>query len=272
MYSLPIIVAFYEQIDVFMLVLVRTVAFFVLMPVISGMNIPMLVRLTVALFIAAGIFMAGGMTVPVGDPTLGGFFMMVVIEFLAGAMMGYVVFFVFNALLLAGHIMDFMMGMMMANSVDPLTQIQVPIVGNLFYMVVMALLVVTGGLAMFIQLFADSFLILPLGSAFILGNQPIAQMLIVQMTAFMVLAVRISMPIMGALMVINIALGIMVKAAPQMNVFVIGMPLKILIGFILLMTNMVGQLSMIYNWLFEGALNILIDLIMYMEPVVIEYE
>ncbi|MCL2188138.1 MAG: flagellar biosynthetic protein FliR [Defluviitaleaceae bacterium] len=264
--SLPIIAAFYEQIDVFMLVLVRTLAFFIILPIVSGMSIPMIVRINVSVIIGAAIFSSGLVSEAVYAPTIGGFTMMVVMEFAAGFMLGYMVFFVFSIILFVGHILDFMMGFAMVNMVDPLLQIQVPIVGNFFFMAVMALMIVTGGLANFIEAFVASFMVLPLGAANILDNQDIAVFVVGQMTAFLIIGVQIALPIMGALTVINVALGIMVKASPQMNVFVIGMPLKILVGLFLLMPTMAGPLGSIYNSLFEHALYALTEMIWGLRP------
>jgi flagellar biosynthetic protein FliR len=130
----------------------------------------------------------------------------------------------------------------------------------------MALMVVTDGLANFMWAFMISFEILPIGSAYILGNQPIAQFIILQMTAFVVMGVQIALPIIGALTIINVALGVMVKAAPQMNVFVVGMPLKIIIGFFLLLTTMAGPVNRIYRNLFTFAYDSLAEIIWGLRP------
>jgi flagellar biosynthetic protein FliR len=266
MESLPIIAAFYEQIDVFMLVLVRTLAFFIFLPIISGMSIPMIVRLLLAVVVGAAIFSSGIVTAVVHTETIPAFVMSVLMEFMAGLMMSYMLYFTFSIILYAGQIIDFMMGLAMVNMIDPLLQIQVPIVGNLFSMAIMALLVVTGGLANFIEVFIFSFEVLPIGAAFILGNQPVFLFIIRQMTAFIMLGVQIALPIIGALTVINVALGVMVKAAPQMNVFVIGMPIKILVGFFLLMTTMAGPVNQIYRALFNMARELLIEMIWGLRP------
>lgn len=267
MESLPIIVAFYEQIDIFLLVLVRVLAFFIFLPIISGMAIPMIVRLLLAVGVGAAIFSSGLVTVAVYTPTLPGFVMAAVLEFMAGVTMGFVLFLVFNIILFVGHIIDFMMGLAMVNTVDPLLQIQVPIVGNLFFMAMMAMLVVTGGLVNFVDSFIAGFTVLPIGAAWILGNEGIAWFLVWQIASFVVIAVRIALPIIGALTLINIALGVMVKAAPQMNVFIIGIPLRILVGFILLMTTMAGPLNVIYRMIFDEALSALTDIIWGMQPI-----
>ena len=92
MESLPIIAAFYEQVDVFMLVVVRVLAFFIFLPIVSGLSIPMIVRLTTAVVVGAAIFSSGLVTVAVYTPTIPGFVMAALMEFMAGAAMGFVLF------------------------------------------------------------------------------------------------------------------------------------------------------------------------------------
>jgi flagellar biosynthetic protein FliR len=266
MESLPIIAAFYEQIDIFMLVLVRVIAFFIFLPIVSGMNIPVLARMTVALMVGAAIFSSGLVTVAVYTPTIPGFVMAALMEFMTGATIGYVIYVVFAIILFAGRMMDNVIGLAMVNTMNPLLQIQVSVLGNIFYMAIMAMLLVTGGLINFMEAFTHSFIVLPIGSAFILGNESIALFMVLQMVAFVVLAVQIALPILGALTILNIALGIMVKAAPQMNVFVIGMPIKILGGFILVMFTMVQPLHGIYRRLFSEAIYSLTEMIWRMSP------
>jgi flagellar biosynthetic protein FliR len=133
-------------------------------------------------------------------------------------------------------------------------------------MAIMALMVVTDGLENFMWAFMISFEILPIGSAFILGNQPVFDFIVRQMTAFVIMGVQIALPIIGALTVINVALGVMVKAAPQMNVFVIGIPIKIIIGFFLLLTTMAGPIGRIYRYLFSLAYELLAEMIWGLRP------
>jgi flagellar biosynthetic protein FliR len=109
-------------------------------------------------------------------------------------------------------------------------------------------------------------MVLPIGAAYLFGNAALAEFTLLQLAHFAMLGLRLSFPIVGALTLINVALGVMVKAAPQMNVFVIGMPIKILVGFFLLLTTMVAPLNRIYNWLFDGALFALTEAIWRMAP------
>ena len=266
MEDIPILIAFYDQIDVLTLIMVRVFAFFMFLPVISGMSIPVQVRVMLAFFVSAAIFASGIATGVVYYPTTAGFFLLVLNEFMTGAIMGFMLFFMMNIILFAGQLLDFSMGLAMMNVMDPMMQIQVPIVGNLFFMAIMALLVVSDGLHYFLFAFFQSYTVIPIGSAFILGNESLFQFLIVQTTMFIGIAVSMALPIVGAMLIITIGLGIMVKAVPQMNVFIVGLPLKVLVGFFLILTVLVPTLNFIYSNIFERTYAILQEIIFEMMP------
>lgn len=252
---IPLLISFFNQIDVLMLILVRVSAFFIFLPIISGMSIPMQFRVFFAFIMSVAIFSAGIVETVTFHDSPAGFIMLILAEVIIGALMGFILFFVFNVILFAGQFMDFSMGFAMVNVMDPIQQIQVPIVGNLLFMSVSALLVATGGLHVFIRVFFDSFRLIPIGTAFILGNEPIADFMVWAFVGFVVLAVQIALPIVGTLLIIDVCLGIMVKSVPQMNVFVVGMPLKIMVGLFLVFSVMVPNLGAIYDNVFGIALD-----------------
>jgi len=264
---LPYFISFFDQIDVFVLVLVRVLAFFMFVPVLSGMSIPLQVRLFLAVFFSAAVFTSGAVTAVTYHDSAFGLGILILHEFLTGALLGFVLLVILNAILFAGQFMDFSIGFAMVNVIDPLQQIQVPILGNFMFLSVSALLVVTGGLNRFIQVFYQSYQFIQPGTAVIIGNQDLAQFIVVMLLSFLVLAVQIAIPIVGALLIINIILGIMVKAVPQMNVFVVGMPLKVLVGIFLMYTVMTPALLGIYDSVFYGALATLQEIIRGMTPV-----
>ncbi|MCL1843917.1 MAG: flagellar biosynthetic protein FliR [Defluviitaleaceae bacterium] len=269
---LPLFVAFFNEIDVLMLILVRVTAFLIFLPIISGMSIPMQARLFVAFTMSIALFSTGAVTYVTFNDTPAGFIMLIFAEVMTGAFMGFILFFVFNVILFAGQFMDFSMGFAMVNVMDPVQQIQVPVLGNVLFMSASALLVVVGGLHVFIQAFFDSFRLIPIGGAFILGNAPLAEFITWSFVGFTTLAVRIALPIVGTMLIIDVCLGIMVKAVPQMNVFVIGMPLKVLVGLILVFTVMIPNLGFIYDTIFNRALDNMVSMIEGMMPYEPVYE
>ena len=263
---IPFLIGFLNDVDVLMLIMVRVSAFLIFVPVLSGMSIPLQMRVFFAFALSVAIFSSGVVTTVVFHDTPAGFIMLVLAEIFTGAMMGYVLFFVFNVILFAGQFIDFSMGFAMVNVLDPIQQIQVPIIGNLLFMTVSVVLVIAGGLHVFIDVFFDSFRLIPIGAAFILGNAPLMEFIMWTFVGFVLLAVRIALPIVGTMLIIDICLGIMVKAVPQMNVFVVGMPLKVLVGLILMFSVMLPNLGTVYDVVFHTALENMVSLIEGMMP------
>ncbi|MCL1988140.1 MAG: flagellar biosynthetic protein FliR [Firmicutes bacterium] len=261
-----ILVQMFEQVDVIMLIFVRVLAFFLLLPVISGQNIWMMGRLFFALCFTIVLYLSGDITTVYYMDTTLGFLYVLLIEFLVGLAMGYVLFMVFNLIFFSGQLVDFQIGFMMVNVMDPMTQVQVPITGNLFYFAMIALLVVSGGLNGFLLTFAYSYTVLPIGTAFVVGNAPLAWYLLILIAESTLLAVRLALPVFGTMLIVDAALGITVKATPQMNVFVVGLPLKVLLGTIILMLVMAPSFGIMHEHIFDMALLAIREVMMGMVP------
>lgn len=221
---------FFDSIDILLLIIVRNVGFFILLPIFSGSNIPNTTKVALAITVSYIVFMSG-IVAPVSyDPSTLSYFYLIVIEFLVGFIMAFAVYLVFMAFFMAGQLIDYQIGFSMVSVLDPITQIQVPITGNLIYMIVLLMLAQTGGINHIIGAFLNSFEVLPIGGAVILSNATLLDVIIDAIVNFFIVGVRISLPIMGTILIMDVALGILVKAVPQMNVFVVGMPIKLLIG------------------------------------------
>ena len=265
--AFDILVYLFEHVDVLLLIFVRILAFFLAIPVISSQNVFMQGRVFLALCVSVALFMSGMVNTVFVFDTTPGYVYLILIEFLVGMAMGYVAFAVFNLIFFAGQLMDFQIGLMMVNVLDPMTQIQVPLTGNIFYFAMMAMVVVTGGLHTFFLAFFYSYQILPIGTAVVIGNAPLAWYMVLLLTESMILAVRISMPIVGSMMIINAALGIMVKTVPQMNIFVVGLPLKLLIGILLIWMVMIPHLGDMFGHVFNLATRGMREVIWGMVPI-----
>ena len=258
---IPFLINLFDQIDVLFLIMVRVFAFLMFLPVLSGMAIPMQVRLFLAVVVSAAVFSSGIVTQVTFVDSVAGIFVLMLTEFMAGAIMGFVLFFVFNTLLFAGQFMDFSMGFAMVNVLDPIQQIQVPIIGNVMFMTMSALLIATGGIHHFMAMFFHSYTLVPMGAAYILGNAPLAFYLGTALVGFVLLAIRIALPIVGTMFIIDVCLGVMVKSVPSMNVFVVGMPVKVLVGLILVFSIIIPNFGLIFDNVFDRAFYSLVEVI-----------
>jgi flagellar biosynthetic protein FliR len=257
---MAVLASFYDNIDTFLLVFVRVMGFFMLVPIVSSANIPVQVRLTMAVCLSVVLFSAGIVTAAEYDNSIAGYFGLMLTEFLVGVFLGYILYFIFTSVLYAGQIIDYKIGFAMVNVLDPMTQIQVPVAGNLLYMMVSVMMVVSGGVHAFIYAFGSTYYVLPIGAGNLVGNAPLAWYAMMMLTNFLLMGVKIAMPILAAMMVIDVALGIMVKTVPQMNIFAVGMPIKVIIGLILLLLAIVPMMSFVYSQLFDSAIRELMEI------------
>ena len=128
--------------------------------------------------------------------------------------------------------MDMQIGFGMVNVIDPMMGGQVPMMGNFFYILTALFFLMIDGHHILFKALFESYSIIPLGgfafSATLLTN------IVNVMAVTFLIGVQISIPILAALLMTEVGLGILSRTVPQMNVFVIGMPLKIGLGLLTL--------------------------------------
>lgn len=227
-----ILVSIFNNVDIFMLIFVRIIGLLTLLPVIGGRNIPVIARLGLSLAISGIIYSSGNVTDVVYENNIIGYAMLILKEFLVGLTISYFVFLIFNSLYLTGHLTDQQIGYSMASVFDPVSNTQVPITGNLYYFSLCALFILNKGHYMVINTIFYSYKALPIGKAFILGNNNLMELLMFGMVQFFIMGTLIALPIIGIILIMDVSLGVLVKTVPKMNVFVVGMPLKVFVGLI----------------------------------------
>ncbi|MEO8466688.1 MAG: flagellar biosynthetic protein FliR [Gammaproteobacteria bacterium] len=160
-------------------------------------------------------------------------------EILIGAAIGFCLQMIFDALIVAGQTIAMSMGLGMATMVDPQRGVTVPVVSQFFVVLGTLIFLSLGGHLATLRLLSDSFSALPVGhflsrnGLFMLANWG------GQLFAG---ALRIALPAATALLIANIAFGIMSRAAPTLNLFSVGLPAGLLVGFVLLLFN-IGHMS-----------------------------
>lgn len=219
------------QLTLFSLIMMRMSGFILLNPLLGRRNIPTIVKagfifvLTIALY-----SFSSGTAFDVATPLEYGFLLLK--EFAAGYVIGYVTELFFFVITYAGYIMDFQMGLSMSTVYDPQSNAQLPITGSLlqaFY--VLLFFAVDGHLAM-MKILLTSAEIVPYGS--ILITQGLAERMVDLFVECAIMGVKFSFPILAAEFLVEIAAGVLNKIVPQINIFVINIQLKVVVGLALL--------------------------------------
>ena len=213
----------------FLLVMARALAWLlVVSPFASRKVVP-----TVALLgIAAGFgFLVAPQletsSLPTTTPSLIG---AIVAQVLTGAALGFVIQLLLSAVTAAGSILDLVGGLTLPPAIDPLSLDQTPLMGQFYQQVVVLLLFVTGGYLLMIEGFVNSFR----GPGFTLaGSGRVASVLVTDLGVFFTSALEIAAPVMVVLFAAQIVLALLSKAAPQVNVWILGFPLQVFLVLVL---------------------------------------
>ena len=171
-------------------------------------------------------------------------------EVLVGIAMGFLLQMIFDALIVAGQTIAMSMGLGMATLVDPQRGMTVPVVSQFFVILGMLIFLSLGGHLALFEMLAGSFTLLPVGAPLPIDGL----MTLVGFGSRMFAgAIQIALPAVTALLIVNIAFGVMSRAAPTLNLFAVGLPAAMLAGFLVLVIT-IGNLPGLVARLLTAAL------------------
>ncbi|TAN71993.1 MAG: flagellar biosynthetic protein FliR [Gallionella sp.] len=217
-------------------------------PVLGNTQVPKRVKIGLSVLLAIIIAPAIGEMPPVAVGSPQGL-LIIIQQIIIGVAMGFTMRLIFTAVEMAGELAGLQMGLGFASFYDPLNSSYTPIVARWLGMVAaLAFLVMNGHLHMLSAL-AESFRTLPVGS--MLSDRGFYGVASWGGSIF-VYALQISLPILAALLITNIALGILTRAAPQLNLFAVGFPITLAIGFFVLALSMPHLIPLLDRLVQEG--------------------
>ena len=224
------------KISVLLLIFVRVSAFFVTIPLFSYKTIPSQLKIVLAFVLSWMMYY----TFSIEAFTINGDYLLLVLkEAIVGLVLGLVVYIVFSAVQIAGGFIDFQMGFAMANIVDPQTGAQSPLMGQFFNFLLLLVFLAINGHHLVLDGIFYSYQFMPMDQFFPkFGDAESIEYIMKLFVAVFAVAFQMSAPIVATLFLVTLALGITGKTVPQLNIFVVGFPIKIAVGFILLMTMM----------------------------------
>ncbi|MCF6345339.1 MAG: flagellar biosynthetic protein FliR [Thiomicrorhabdus sp.] len=210
---------------------VRISAMFAIIPIFSSRSVSVKFKLMLTVFITLAIAPSLALPPPV-DPFTWQGVMFISQQILIGLAMGLIFLVIFQAFVMAGNMVAMAMGLAFASMVDPGTGAQSPIVSQYFMIIVTLLFLALNGHLLVIQVVVESFEYLPIGTSF-LNRESLK--LVFEFGSYIFLSgVLIALPAVTALLLVNIAFGVVTRAAPALNIFAVGFPITLLAGLILL--------------------------------------
>ncbi len=202
-----------------------------LAPVFGARGVPGLVRLGLAASITVIVYpliFAGRPSIPL---ELLPYIAVVIKEVLVGLVIGFVIYAMTAILQGAGQLIDFQMGFTMGAAIDPVYGVQSPMMGNFQVVLATMLLLATNAHHYLIAAMLKSYAYIPINPSNLPGDYTFYVQLLANV---FILAIQLAMPVFGALLVSDIGVGLLSRTVPQLNIFAIIFPVKIIFGFIIL--------------------------------------
>jgi len=211
---------------------VRLSGLLLMVPLFSGTYVSMRIRLFLAVFIPLAV--APSLTLPPPiDPFTWHGILLIMQQLGIGVAIGLIFTVVFQAFVIAGHLASMAMGLAMASMVDPATGVNTPIIGRYFTIIATLLFLLMNGHVLVFKAIVQSFETLPIGLHFFTQD---SLKLIFNFGAQMFESgVAIALPLVTALLLVNISFGVIARAAPALNIFAVGFPVTLLVGLIMLL-------------------------------------
>jgi len=228
---------------------VRISAMLMIAPVYGASSFPVRIRVVVAVLVTAALYPVLEPVKGVEPVSLQGIVILSQ-QVVIGAAMGFFIQMAFQLLVIAGEAIAMTMGLGFARMMDPQNGVQVPVVAQYFIIVATLLFLSMNGHLLLLQMIIKSFEILPVSD---IGMSRDGLWQVVAWGSQMFVgAVLVAIPAVTALLMVNIAMGVITRAAPQLNIFAVGFPLMLLLGFVLLLLTLPSVLPQFSNQVMDA--------------------
>lgn len=217
----------FAEFQIFLLVFVRVIGILAVAPVFGHRAVLSQTKIGLALAIAIVLYAA--IPIPLEATTdLLPYFIKVVKELIMGMILGFASLLIFIAVQMAGQLIGIDIGFGVVNIIDPLSAEQISIIGTLKNLIALVTFLLIDGHHVMLEAMTASFEMVPLGGMHL--TSMLGQGLITITSEIFVMGIKLAAPVTAGLFMTSLALGIIARTVPQMNVFIVGFPLKIGIG------------------------------------------
>lgn len=211
----------------------RITSFFVSSNVIFPQGTPNMFKISLCLLFSTIISISTGIDVKVED-----FYELIsvgTLEIITGLFLGYITSICFNAIKIGGQLIDSQMGLSMASTYDSNTKTETTLMGNLIYWIGVLIFFAMNGHHVLIEGLEYSFKIIDIGTPIVSEN---FNYLLTIFIEYFVIGFKISVPVIIALLISELIMGLISRSVPQFNVMILGMPMKVLVGVIFILSTM----------------------------------
>lgn len=236
-----------DQFEIFILILMRMASFVFAAPFFNISGVPQRTKVGFSFFLSVIVYSLH-MDMTVSYNGVIEYAALVLQEVVVGLLLGAVTSFCVQIILFSGKIIDMDIGISMAQIYDPTTHMQVGIMGNFYYYILMLLLIVSGLHRYLVSAIVETYNAIPVGG--VKFSTTIYTDIVGFIGDYFVIGFRIAIPVFAAMLLLNCVLAILAKVAPHMNMFVIGIQLKLFVGILVIYFTIV-MLPAVSNFILE---------------------
>ena len=219
----------FNKYEMFLLVLTRVSGIFIISPFFSSQNIPNILKIGFSFILSILISVTLDINIDLKSTT---FVVAIAKELMVGLIIGFISYMFFTIFYIMGQLIDMKIGFGMVNVMDPQHKVQVPLMGNFYYILAFLILLSINGHHIIINAVIDSYEFIPIGK-FVFDEDTSFSLINILSKTFAT-GFKLAAPIIGIIFLMDLLLGILARTIPQMNVFVVGMPLKIFVGLLII--------------------------------------
>ncbi len=248
-----------DTFEYFLMILVRVATFVSIAPFFGMNNTPNRVKVGFSAFVAIILFQVLQPKEALEYSGVIEFAIIVLKEGITGLLIGFAANICNSIIVFSGKVIDMEIGLAMANIYDPTTKAQSGLTGTMYNYFIMMLLIATDMHHYILRALVDTYQIIPINSA-VFDWQHLMGSMTMFVTDLMVIGFRIVLPVFACSMILSCILGIMAKVAPQMNMFAVGMQIKVLLGLGIMFLTIV-LLPSISNFIFMEMKRMIVSVI-----------
>lgn len=242
----------FEKYNIFLMVFTRISAMILFNPALGKKNIPVAIKMGLSFLTA--VIITG--TLPDINLQFAGIPDLIIAclkELLIGFAVSFIIQMFLSTMLIAGEITDLQLGVGMSKIYDPQSNVSMPVSGSIYNLLFMLVFFAGNGHLTLIKIISLSFRILPPGPTIL--NFGFGDFIVQLFANILILAVKLSLPIVAIEIIAEIGTGVLMRAVPQINVFVLGLQLKLLIGIIMIifiLPNVAGMIDSMIGTMFTN--------------------
>ena len=224
---------FVSNFQIFLLVFARMIGIFATAPLFSSGTIPFRIRAVISVYIAVCIFPMIARTFPEIPENMFAYVLLIGSEAVIGVLIGFLLSVIFSAFQLAARFFSFQMALGIAEVIDPLSEVGITLVGQLWTIMGLMVFIAINGPHLLVMAGFESFKtvqVLKLAD----DSRTVMTAVVDAFGAMFIVALKLAFPILITLFLLAVVLGLLAKAAPQMNIFMVGFPVQIGVGMLII--------------------------------------